>query len=268
MPATPVPAATVILLRDGTRSPEVLMLERHSRSKFLPDTYVFPGGRLEAQDERLAGRVGGLRPEQAALALGLADAKVALGLFVAAIRETFEEAGIVLAQARGERELLDASRAAALARHRLDVQEGRVAFPDLVESEDLELAADRLAVHAHWITPEPVPRRFDTHFFSALAPPGQLARHDGVEATDHVWIRPEDAMEQAHAKKRRMIFPTFCNLETLVGFADARAAFEASRERRVVTVLPVVVEEDGRRKLCIPADAGYATTEQPMPAER
>jgi 8-oxo-dGTP pyrophosphatase MutT (NUDIX family) len=268
MPATPVPAATVILLRDSERSPEVLMIERHAKSEFLPDMYVFPGGRLESQDRALAHRVRGLAPRKAAEALGLEDPEVALGLFVAAIRETFEESGIVLARARGETELLDAARATALARHRLDVQQGHVAFPQLVEAEDLELAADRLAVHAHWITPEPVPRRFDTHFFSALAPAGQLARHDGIEATDHVWIRPEDAIDQARGGKRRMIFPTLCNLQTLAGFADALAAFEASRARPVVTVLPVIVEEDGRRKLRIPADAGYAITEDPAPGGR
>ena len=262
MAATPVSAATVILLRDGDVSPEVLLLERHAKSEFLPDLYVFPGGRVDAHDHELSDHLPAGGTRAARRALPDTAPELAPALFVAAIRETFEEAGILLARRRGERDLLDAEAARRLARHRLDVQGGSLRFGDLVEQEELELASDLLSVHAHWITPELVPRRFDTFFFSALAPEGQLAAHDGIESTDDVWIRPEDALEQARDKQRQMIFPTLCNLQTLAGFRDARQALAASHERPVVAVLPVLNERDGKRFLVIPDEAGYEQTEE------
>ena len=266
VPVEPLPASTVILLRDGSVSPETLLIERHGKSEFLPDMYVFPGGVVEEADHALAHRVTGVTVESAAEALGEVAPDLALGFFVAAIRETFEEAGILLARERGSPKLLDPSRSDELARHRLDVQAGHQSFRELVERENIDLAADQLAVHAHWITPERVPRRFDTFFFSALAPPGQLAQHDGIETTDHLWIRPEDALSETRAGKRRMIFPTAANLETLSGFRAAQEALEASRRRPVVAVTPSITLRDGVRTLVIRSDAGYPTTEEAIRA--
>ncbi len=265
MPVEPVLAATVILLRDGPGSPEVLMIERHSRSDFLPDLYVFPGGRLEEQDHALGDRVAGISPDEAHRRLGDVPPESAQALFVAAIRETFEEAGILLATARGRAELLGPDEIAEITTHRLEVQAGEISFQEIIERYDLELAGDRLSVHGRWITPEEVPRRFDTLFFAALAPAGQLATHDGVETTNHVWIRPEDALEQMRARKRRIIFPTAMNLETLSGFESGEAVLAASRHRPVVPVLPRFEERDGRRHIVIPAEAEYPVTA--MPAE-
>ncbi len=241
------------------------MIERHRESDFLPDFYVFPGGRVDDGDRALADRVSGVDRARAAELLEGSDPELALSFFVAAIRESFEETGIALARRRGAPDLLDADSAAELASQRLEVQAGRTSFRDLIDANDLELAADLLAVHAHWITPEPVPRRFDTWFFTALTPPGQLAAHDGVETSAHVWIRPEDALEQMRAGQRRIIFPTAANLETLTGFKTVGDALQCSRERPVPPVLPVLVERDGERKLVIPADAGYPIREEPIP---
>ncbi len=265
-PVTPLPAATVILLRDGPVSPEVLMLQRHARSEFLPDTYVFPGGRVEEADFELADRVGSLSGASAAERLGGGRTpREALAFVVAAIRETFEESGILLARRRGEHALVDAATADSLAHHRLGMQEGATSFREIVLAGDLELAGDGLAAHAHWITPEMVPQRFDTLFFTAVAPQGQLAAHDGVEATDHVWIRPDDALLRARAGKLRIIFPTLANLETLLGFRTASEVLESSRKRPLVPVLPRMVERNGERVLVIPEDAGYATSFERMP---
>jgi 8-oxo-dGTP pyrophosphatase MutT (NUDIX family) len=191
-------------------------------------------------------------------------AESAQAFFVAAIRETFEEAGILLGRRRGEKRLLGMAQIDELAAHRLDLQSGRMGFREIVERFDLELAADRLALHAHWITPELSPQRFDTVFFTALAPSGQLARHDGVETTDHVWIRPEDALAQMQEGQRRIILPTAFNLQTLCNFARAEEALEASRRRPVVTVLPRVIERDGKHLLAIPEEAGYPVCEAPF----
>ncbi len=258
MPDTPIPAATVMLLQDGPVSPRVLMLKRHSRSKVLPELYVFPGGRVDAGDATLASRLTGFSPDR----LTDVEPELAASFFVAAIRETFEEAGILLARRRGDSELLDAETLRPLLALRHDLQSGRTSFGDFVGHEDLVLAADLLAVHAHWITPEVVPRRFDTVFFTACAPAGHLAHHDGVEASAHVWIRPEDALAELARGERQIIFPTACNLETLAGFPSCDDVLEASRARRVVTVMPVLEEDEGGKALVIPATAGYRTTRE------
>jgi len=238
------------------------MLARHARSEFLPDAYVFPGGRVEDADHELAERVAGLSRGEASERLATVPGDQALGFFVAGVRETYEESGILLARRRGRRELLDAASAAALACHRLGVQQGDTSFRDLVLGEDLELAAELLSVHAHWITPEDSPRRFDTIFFAAETPPGQKAVHDGVELTDHVWLRPERALADFRAGRRHMIIPTWANLETLSGFPTTAATLAASRQRPIIPILPILVERDGRRRVVIPDDAGYPTTEE------
>ncbi|HTO71907.1 MAG TPA: NUDIX hydrolase [Myxococcota bacterium] len=262
MPVEPVPAATVMLLRDSAAGPEVLLLERHAKSEFLPSAYVFPGGRVEADDHALADRVVGLDAAGASRAVGTVPREQALGFFVAAIRETFEECGILLARRRGESALVDAAHAAELARHRLAVQSGEASFRALVLREDLLLAADRLAAHAHWITPEDSPRRFDTVFFAAETPAGHEALHDGVELTDHVWLRPEQGLAEYRAGRRQMILPTWANLETLCGFARSSDALAESHKRTLVPILPVLTQRDGVRRIEIPRGSGYPTVEE------
>ncbi len=263
MAVTPVPASTVMLLRDGRASLEVLLVQRSVKSEFLPDLYVFPGGRVENDDVALADRLGSLASEEARRGTGAQDQ--ALGYLVAAIRETFEEAGILLARRRGATALVGRDLALRLGRHRLDVQGGRASFADLIRGEDLELAGDELALHGHWITPEMVPHRFDTRFFCALAPPDQIAAHDGLESTSHAWLAPEQALAEARRGERRVVFPTRCNLETLCGFANASAALDASRCRPILPVLPRIEEHEGGPRLVIRGDAGYATTSEPLP---
>jgi 8-oxo-dGTP pyrophosphatase MutT (NUDIX family) len=253
-----------MLLRQAGTSPEVLMLERHAKSEFLPDLYVFPGGRVEPGDHELADRVGGLTGEEAMRRAHSVDPAAALGFFVAAIRETFEEAGVLLARRRGERALVSGSLVEELGAHRLAMQEGTRGLREIVEEYDLELAADRLCVHGHWITPEIVPHRFDTLFFTAAAPPGQRAAHDGVESTDHVWIRPEEALVQAKRKEKQMIFPTLANLQTIAGFAEVEAIVESSRMRRVVPITPALAGSGSERRLVIPGDVGYPLTEEKL----
>lgn len=258
-PAVPVPAATIILLRDGPSSPEVLLVERSVESEFLPRLYVFPGGRVDDEDRDLVGRLDGVDAEAASRIPSL-DPQRALCFLVAAIRETYEETGIVLARRVGESALVGAEVAAALAPHRLEVQNHERSFREIVEAEDLVLAADQLAVHGRWITPEPVPRRFDTLFFTARTPPGQEASHDGIESTNHVWLSPEEAVAQSRRGERSIIFPTRCNLETLCGFGSSDEALAASRARAVPPVLPRIVDRDGAKRLEIRDDAGYPTT--------
>lgn len=264
MPAEPVPAATIMLLRDAPDSPEVLMLERHASSDFLPDLYVFPGGRVDPGDHELADRVEGLTAAQAVERAPSVDADAALSFFVAAIRETFEEAGVLLARQRGESALVSGALAAELSTHRLEMQAGKRSLRQIVEEYDLDLAAGCLSVHGHWITPEIVPKRFDTLFFAAAAPADHQAAHDGIESSNHVWIRPAEAIAQAKQKQKQMIFPTLANLQTISGFDRVEDAIASSRRRKVVPVLPTVAGDGDARKLVIPSDAGYPTTEEKL----
>lgn len=266
--AVPVPAATIILLRDTVRSPEVLMIQRSVKSEFLPDLYVFPGGRVDESDYEMADQTGGFDGHHAAALATTVEPKLALGFYVAAIRETFEESGILLARRRGEVDLIDEATAKELGQHRLAVQERAMSFRDILEREDLELAPDLLALHAHWITPPMMPHRYDTLFFTAKTAPGHIAAHDGFESTAHVWIRPEEALEQGKTGKRQMAFPTKCNLETLCGHPNVDAAISASAARPVVPILPRVESRGGTPMVVIPEEAAYPTSAEPIPARK
>ncbi|MGH7210556.1 MAG: NUDIX hydrolase, partial [Acetobacteraceae bacterium] len=170
-PAPARPAATIMLLRDGTEGMEVFMVVRHHQIDFASGALVFPGGRAEPGDSAVAaGPRGGRAP-------GLDGDGLALR--IAGIREAFEECGVLLAHPRGATGPLDAARLASL-RQGMD-------FAALLDAENLELATELLTPFAHWITPPMMPKRFDTHFFLVPAPADQLAVHDGAESVDSVW---------------------------------------------------------------------------------
>ena len=185
-----------------------------------------------------------------------------LAFRIAAIREAFEECGILLARPRGSGELVGRERldsikrrsAGALADHSLDMLA-------LAEAEDLVLACDHLVPFAHWITPETQPKRFDTHFFLAGAPPDQEARHDGHESIDSVWITPAALVDAADGGKWYVMFPTRLNAQKFGRSATVADALAAARSAPVVTVMPRGQKIEGGRRLRIPAGAGYGLTE-------
>jgi glyoxylase-like metal-dependent hydrolase (beta-lactamase superfamily II)/8-oxo-dGTP pyrophosphatase MutT (NUDIX family) len=219
MAAVPRPAATLILLREGL---EVLMLQRAQTAAFLGGAYVFPGGSLEAQDSdpRVARRVLGLSGDEANARLQISSG--GLPYYVAAIRECFEEAGILLArEANGD--AVSAERASSLMRFR------KRPFLELLEAEDLYIPADELAYYGHWITAPGRSRRFDTRFFVALAPVGQQGSHDAGETVHDVWITPREALERAERGEIELVFATQHSLRDLGRFVDPRAAFEHAR---------------------------------------
>ncbi|MBR0657829.1 NUDIX hydrolase [Neoroseomonas oryzicola] len=218
------PASTVLLLRDGRRGLEVFMVVRHHQIDFASGALVFPGGRVEASDLVLAG----------------GDAHGAFR--IAAIRETWEECGVLLA-APGAAPAAEGDFAAMLAARGLQ--------PD----------QDALAHFAHWITPVAVPKRFDTHFFLAAAPADQDAVHDGGEAVDSVWIRPLDALAEAEAGTKKIVFPTRMNLNKLARSTSVAEAFAAARARPVVTVQPIQRDAPEGRYLRIPIEADYGGEE-------
>lgn len=231
--APPRPASTMLLLRDRPEGLEVFMVVRHHEIDFASGALVFPGGRMESADAELAARLG----------LG-ADPRATFK--VAAVREAFEECGVLIARPAGEDGLVSASRAAALDR--------ATPFAELMAREALVPAIDLLAPFARWITPAFMPKRFDTHFFLAVAPPDQALAHDGRETVDSVWISPRAALA---GRGFTVLFPTERNLWKLSAHNDAASALAAARATPVVTVLPERIEVDGGPGLRIPAEAGY-----------
>ena len=250
-------AATVLLVRDAPRL-ELLMLRRNLHSVFVPGAHVFPGGALEPSDAA---------PEVAARCIGRTDAGASrlmgldrggLASFVAAIRETFEEAGVLLARHADTRAPLDLSEPAVAARfaaHRAAVDGGDARLVDVLEAEDLVLDIGAMHFFAHWITPLGAPRRYDTRFFVAAAPEGQVAVADQREVLDHVWIDAATALAQYGAGDIELIFPTLRSLETVADFdsaADLLAALAAAVD---ATGRAAMVGDHGGRRVVLPGDA-------------
>ena len=218
--------ATVMLVRDGDhaeRPLEVFMLRRHPRTAF-GSVHVFPGGVVDASDAvaDLDGLCPGLTDADASAVLGMAHGGRAF--WVAAIREAFEEAGVLLARGPdGEPLRLDHDPAveARFDRHRRAVHAGDRALLEVLLSEALVLAADQVHYFSHWITPEGEPKRFDTRFFLARAPEGQAYVHDDDELIGSEWVRPADALARQRAGQFAMIEPTIVSLQDIGRFATS-----------------------------------------------
>ena len=249
---TPRPASTILLLRDGIASEiEVFMMVRHYEIDFNSGALVFPGGSVDKGDHDIIASPGLYSGGE-----GLDTAS--LSFRIAAIRETFEESGILLARPRGSKALVDARRASAIeAAHRTALCEGKTTFLKVLTDSGLLLALDELVPYAHWITPEGLPKRFDTWFFLAAAPPEQVGAHDGKESTDSIWVSPREALEGGRSGRFKLPFPTTRNLVRLGKQPSVKAALEDSIGKPVVTVMPVVTKLNGGRQLRIPLEAGY-----------
>ncbi len=249
--AKPVAAATIMLLRDGPQGLEVFMVVRHHQIDFASGALVFPGGKVDPQDsdERVVSRLAAYEAQTVEQSM----------LRAAAIREVFEESGILLARRRSGTPIA-ASEIPDAWRDGLNAQS--MTLGDLVDEGDLHLACDDLAHFAHWITPEMMPKRFDTHFYLARGPHDQVAGHDGHENVDSVWIRPQQVIEDAANKARTVIFPTLCNVIRLAQYDSVEAAFAGTQQSPVVPITPWMEKRDDGRYVCIPKDAGYTLTEQ------
>jgi 8-oxo-dGTP pyrophosphatase MutT (NUDIX family) len=246
------PAATILLLRDGREGLEVFMVVRHHAIDFASGALVFPGGRVEESDCQLAEQV-----DETGLG------KEAMAFRIAAIRETFEECGVLLARPRGFGQLIDAPTLKRLEdQHRAALNGGTIDFDTVLASENLAPATDLLVHFAHWITPSHQPKRYDTHFFLAEAPPEQLAVHDGTEAVESIWITPAKALADTEAGRFKLVFATAKNLEKLARSRSVKDALDAARASTVVTVQPRASRLEGtRRVLHIPAEADYGGSE-------
>ena len=258
-PVTPVPAATLVLLRNRSAGAfEVLLIRRHTASKFAAGDFVFPGGKIEISDgpDDAALWCRSVDAAQAARRFGLASASsAALGHWVGVIRETFEEVGILLAYAADGRPVrLDRERYAA---YRRACQADHRAFWEMLCAERLTLATDTLVYFAHWITPEVHPLRFDTRFFAATMPEGQEAVADDREITEVRWLTPGEAIDANARGQLSLRNPTVKNLQLFEGAPSIAAALERLDGREVRTILPRVISEGDKRRVLLPGEPGY-----------
>jgi 8-oxo-dGTP pyrophosphatase MutT (NUDIX family) len=246
------PAATILPIRDGARGLEVFMVVRHHQIDFASGALVFPGGRVDRGDHTLA-----------ANPIFCPEPTRDMAFRIAAIRETFEECGILLARPLGTDRLVDAQELQAIeARHRAPLAAGEIGFDIVLAENRLMPATDLLVHYAHWITPNHQPKRYDTQFYLVAAPAEHLAAHDGHESVDSVWIRPAQALAETEAGRFKLVFATMKNLEKLARRSCVADAMAMARASMVVTVQPKSAPlDDGRRKLIIPVEAGYGGPE-------
>ena len=228
------------------------MVVRHHQIDFATGALVFPGGKTAKRDTEKGVR------ERCSGVDSLSDEILAFQ--VASIREAFEEVGVLLARPAGSDQLIAGSRVLELDHYREPLSKDDMGILELLEKEDLELACDQLNHFSHWITPEGLPKRFDTHFYIAEAPADHLAVHDGGELVDSVWITVDDAMKGSESGKYTIIFPTKLNLLKLGACATVAEAIDAVNTETTVTILPVIVKTDEGAFLTIPEDSGYPVT--------
>jgi 8-oxo-dGTP pyrophosphatase MutT (NUDIX family) len=254
-------AATVMLVRDGEHGGvEVCMLRRNLNSDFVGGAYVFPGGAVDDEDrhENLDPVCAGRSDAEASAQLGIE--RGGLAFWVAAIRESFEEAGVLLAyDASGAVIRFDDPEVEErFAGHRRRVDRGERRLVEVCEDEGLQLAVDCIYYFSHWITPEGAPRRYDTRFFVARAPEAQHALCDDREVIATVWVRPSEALAEHRAGRFEMIFPTVRSLMALERFDTADEVLAAAAAiQDVPAIQPRIVEDQGGYRILLPGDDGY-----------
>ncbi len=251
VPATPRPAATIVLMRNGDDGLEILMLKRNRSAGFVPGAYVFPGGRVDRADatEELVSRVDGLTAERAARRLDLpaafddgdAAGPPAIAFYLAALREAFEETGILVAHDADGAPPPTAAEDEAVDALRDDLMEDRVAFEAVLDQLGCRIEGTSVEYLAHWITPEAEPRRYDTRFFAAKVRRGAKPIIDPREMTDAIWVTPADALRRHADGVLPMVFPTIKTLEQLEPYASAEEALSDIGGAPVRTILPTLV---------------------------
>jgi 8-oxo-dGTP pyrophosphatase MutT (NUDIX family) len=240
---------------------EVLMVRRNLNSDFVGGAYVFPGGAVDPADS-------GPEAEQICVGRSDAEASAVLGLpsgglsyWVAVLRETFEEAGVLLAEREGlpVLSLADPADEERFSRHRKAVNAGQERFLDICAEEGLSLSVGAVHYFAHWITPLGAPRRYDTRFFVAAAPPEQVATHDAGETIADVWISPTEALARHRRGEIDLIFPTIRNLQAISRFATSAelVAAAAAAADNVPAIEPRVIADGTGVRIVLPGDPGY-----------
>ena len=260
----PLDAATVILLRDSAEGLQVLLMRRHQASKVLGGAYVFPGGKLDVEDHHpeLIARLG-QSPEQLQARLNEPDLapERAAALFMAAIREAFEESGVLLGQSAAG---ADAAQVSALQQALAQGQSWGQALQGLA----LQAQADALVPWSRWITPRQASvtnKRFDTRFFISQVPDDQNAQHDNHETTDSVWISPAAALGRYVAGDIELAPPQIMSLYHLRQHTSARSVLAEALLRQPPVIQPEPFDDSGTRVICYPGDARHPVPQRAFP---
>jgi 8-oxo-dGTP pyrophosphatase MutT (NUDIX family) len=268
-PAAPKESATVILVHiHPVNAWNVFLARRHSRSSFMADAYVFPGGQIAEAD-----RDKGLQDflsmparfdPRALLQDDSLSRETAQSLFFCAIRETFEETGVLLARTQdgSPLQLNSKEENARFAVHRRELNAGRTTLGEMARQENLLFPLDTLVPYAHWITPEFLPKRFSTRFFLAALPENQSAATDQGELTDSLWAMPEEVLRRYRDREIVLMPPTLKTLEELARYACLDDLFAGARSRDIYPILP----EPGEKMIKLPHDPEYGIERCKRPA--
>ncbi|VAX02870.1 hypothetical protein MNBD_ALPHA03-1171 [hydrothermal vent metagenome] len=262
-PVTAIDSASVLIIRDGAAHArhgtlQILMVKRHKNVRFAGGAYVFPGGKLDPADRALEKADNSNMKDAGPKNTGQDIKPEFLGLRYAALREVFEETGLIIGtidkQAIGEdqRKAIDAG-------YRASVLKGVISLKDFLQKTQITLDMSDCLPFAHWITPKAYPMRFDTRFFLCVAPEGQVPSPDGREITEVEWMYPMTLVEESDGV---LMFPTMMNLKKLGQAKSVTEALKLLREREIITVMPEVITGDKIRFRKIPETAGYDDVDQ------
>ena len=264
MAVPPKKASSVVLVRDTAKEVETFLIKRHAASGFMGGFYAFPGGNIEADDssDELLTHVEGITDKKAwdSVENG-SSAQIALAHWVSGIREVFEEVGVLFA--RDEKGNLisfeNEKRKKLFERHRELINKGEMTFSQLIHQENLRLATHSLIHYSHWITPEAREKRYDTHFFLALFPEGQIPSIDHKETTAGIWLTPKQALKANISGDIPLTPPALCILEELESFSSAEDMVGFARARSMSDpILPILTTINGYETLLLPGDELYA----------
>ncbi len=252
-------ASAVMLLREGDpgQGIEVFMVRRVIQSDFMPDVYVFPGGSVSSDDRAAESAEHVSTPITRHIADPEGRTRLGSGVRAAAIRELFEEAGVLLAYRSGTILAINPQDVARFDNYRQAFNQRKGSLIEIAQAENLRLATDYLGYFAHWITPAGMPRRFDTHFFITTAPAEQQAAHDRLETSEGVWIAPAEALARSERGEFPLVFATIHQLHELAAFGSVKEACESSASRHVETCIPVLVQGKGGVHVHLPGDAAH-----------
>ena len=248
-PPEPRPAATIVVVRDHARGPEVLLMRRSRSSGFVPGAYVFPGGRVDSEEAApsVLARIRDLTPEMAAERLGFAPGPAgpavdAIDYYVAALREAFEETGLLVAQRTSAGPPPPSAAASAeVEQLRVALMADEVGFGEVLGEMDTWIEGSQVSYLAHWITPVQEPRRYDARFFLAGVPAEFDVVIDEREMVDAQWLTPRRALELNRIGDLPMVFPTIHTLQLLTEFASVAEAVAEFKTRRIPSILPRLV---------------------------
>jgi len=241
------------MLRESPHGPELLMVRRRAGDAF-GDNYAFPGGILDAHEFLARGHCAGIDNDAANALLKLAEG--GLDYFSAAIRELFEETGVLLAR-HGDDWVADNP---LIQKLRIRVDKATLAWPDFLRDQDLQMAGDAVHYFAHWETPLNRAKRWSTRFFLAQLPAGQNASHDDGELTEIKWLTATEALSAGRSGNMKLPFPTIRNLQALAEFNTVDALVEWARQKArngIEKIRPVELSGDGKRRFVIPGDRDY-----------